>query len=394
MTGVWSELVGQDAAIEQLRRAAHAAGRIAAGDTSGAASMTHAWLITGPPGSGRSNAARAFAAALFSPSHGDELDSESHRALAGTHESMTVMSTQKSLISIDEVRDLVSQAHSAPVNAPWRVMIIEDADRMAERTSNVLLKAIEEPPPATVWILCAPSTQDVLTTIRSRCRNVNLRIPPTEAIAELLITRDGVDPDKAAWAAAAAQNHIGRAKRFALNEVAAAERQRTLDIPSRLTSLGTTVRLAGRVVDSAAERAKERTAERNAAEREELLTTLGVEPGKAPPPAVRAQVRRLEEEQKRKNVRARNDEIDSMFLELLSLYRDVLLCQLGMSEGYINKGEDERIRALAEGNTATSTLRRIDILTQARQRLATNMAPLLIVEAAFIGLVNPWLLDE
>ncbi len=353
--------------------------------------MTHAWLITGPPGSGRSNAARAFAAALLSGDAGETTSPAAVRALAGTHESMTVMSTQKSLISIDEVRDLVSRAQSAPVNAEWRVVIIEDADRMAERTSNVLLKAIEEPPPATVWILCAPSPQDVLTTIRSRCRNVNLRIPPTEAIAELLHVRDGVDRDTAIWAAAAAQNHIGRAKYLATSGTARAERARVLDIPEKLTSLGATVRLAGRIADEAAERAKTRTEERNAREREHLLETLGVEPGRSVPPAVRAQVRRLEEEQKRKSVRARNDEIDAILLELLSLYRDVLLCQLGLSDGWINRGEEERIRAQASASDAASTLRRIDLIGQARDRLATNMTPQLIVEAAFIGLSNPWL---
>lgn len=381
---VWDELVGQGRAIEQLSAAA------AQSDGGG---MTHAWLLTGPPGSGRSNAARAFAAALLTPDHGESLTPDALRALAGTHESMTVMSTQKSLISIDEVRALVSQAQSAPVNAPWRVMIIEDADRMAERTSNVLLKAIEEPPPATVWILCAPSRQDVLTTIRSRCRNVNLRIPPTQAIADLLVKRDGVDADQALWAAAAAQNHIGRARHLARDSDAAALRERTLQIPDQLTSLGATVRLAGRTLEAVTERAEERTKERNARERAQLLQTLGVEPGKTPPPAVRAQVKRLEEEQKRKDSRARNDELDAMFLELLSLYRDVLMCQLGVDGGWINSRDTERIHSLATGTDAPTTLRRIDVLGQARERLTTNTAPLLIVESAFIGLSNPWLGD-
>lgn len=383
---VWDELVGQDTAIDQLRQAARATD-----SGSASAAMTHAWLITGPPGSGRSNAARAFAAALLSPDRGESRSPEAQRALAGTHESMTIMATQKSLITIDEVRELVSQAQSAPVNAPWRVMIIEDADRMAERTSNVLLKAIEEPPPATVWILCAPSPQDVLTTIRSRCRSVTLRIPPTEAIAELLQTRDGVDADTALWAAAAAQNHIGRAKHLATNDEARTRRARILDIPQTLTSLGSTVRMAGRIVEEATDRAKERSAERDAAERAALLETLGVEPGKAVPPSMRGQVKRLEEEQKRRSTRARNDEIDAMLLELLSLYRDVLLCQLGLTEGWINRGDEERIREQAAASDALSTLRRIDVIGQARSRLSTNMTPLLIVEAAFIGLSNPWL---
>ena len=380
---VWQDLVGQDRAVERLHQAAV-----------DPQAMTHAWLITGPPGSGRSNAARAFAAALLTPDHGEQISQAAASALAGVHESMTVMSTQKSLITIAEVRELVQAAQSAPVNAPWRVVIIEDADRMAERTSNVLLKSIEEPPPATVWILCAPSPQDVLTTIRSRCRNVNLRIPPTEAIAQLLHERDGVDLDVAQWAAAAAQNHIGRAKYLATNADAQEARRHILEVPKRLTSLGATVRLAARTLDVATERGAERTKARNAAEKERLLESLGVEPGKNPPPALRSQIKKLEDEHKRKDARARNDEIDSILLELLSLYRDVLMVQLGRTEGLINRGSEEWVKELAGADNLIATLKRIDILNQARERLQTNMSPQLIVEAAFIGLSNPWLADN
>ncbi|WP_029090399.1 DNA polymerase III subunit delta' [Brevibacterium album] len=378
---VWHELVGQDRAIEQLARAA----------APGSGSMTHAWLITGPPGSGRSNAARAFAAALLTPDHGASRTPETERALRGTHESMTVLTTQKSVITIDEVRELVSRAQQSPVNAPWRVVIIEDADRMAERTSNVLLKAIEEPPPATVWILCAPSPQDVLTTIRSRCRSVSLRVPGADAVAELLTRRDGVDPQTAQWAAHASQSHIGRARHLALHPEARKERAFTLDIPSHLTSVGSTVRIAARIVDVAKERAAARTEARNAEERESLLRTLGVESDGRIPPSARAQIRRLEEEQKRRSVRARNDELDSIFIELLSLYRDVLAVQLDSGTGRINVEESDRIARLADQGDATTTLLQIDVLRQARERLATNMAPALVVEAAFIGLSNPWI---
>jgi DNA polymerase-3 subunit delta' len=379
---VWDELVGQERAIAELSRATEP----------GSAAMTHAWLLTGPPGSGRSNAARAFAAALLAP--GEDTDSpDVRRALAGTHESMTVLSTQKSVISIDEVRGLVATAHQAPVNAPWRVVIIEDADRMAERTSNVLLKAIEEPPPNTVWILCAPSPQDVLTTIRSRCRSVTLRVPSPQAVAALLESSAGVDPDTARWAAHASQSHIGRARRLAANPSARSERAAVLDIPRQLRSIGATVRLAARIVDVAKDRAKERTQERNAEEKEQLLRTLGVEAGARVPPSARAQIRRLEEEQKRRDVRARNDELDSILIELQSLYRDVLAAQMGAETGRINVEEDERIATLAAEGDAIATLRRIDVLRQARERLTTTMAPALIIEAAFIGLSNPWITD-
>lgn len=378
---VFNELVGQDDVVTQLEYALRSP-----------AAMTHAWLFTGPPGSGRSNAARAFAAALISG--GEENTEVSARVLSGHHESLTIMSTQKSVISIDEVRELVSKAQSAPVNSAWRVVIIEDADRMTERTANVLLKAIEEPPPATVWLLCAPSPIDVLTTIRSRCRPMRLRIPSRDAVAQLLIERDSVGEDKARWAAAVAQNHIGRAKYLALNESAGAERKAILAIPGKLTSVGATIRLAGRIVDEAAETAKSRVEARNAAERSELMTTLGIEGEKTVPPSARAQIRKLEEEQKRRSVRARNDELDRIFLELMSLYRDILMYQLGIREGWINAGEDELIAEQGNRDDADTTLLRIDAITEARQRLQTNMSPVLIVESAFVLLSNPWLQDD
>ncbi|MGO2035898.1 MAG: DNA polymerase III subunit delta' [Brevibacterium sp.] len=377
----FDELVGQDDVVTQLEYALRSP-----------AAMTHAWLFTGPPGSGRSNAARAFAAALISG--GEENTEVTARVLSGHHESLTVMSTQKSVISIDEVRELVSKAQSAPVNSAWRVVIIEDADRMMERTANVLLKAIEEPPPATVWLLCAPSPIDVLTTIRSRCRPVRLRIPSRDAVAQLLIERDSVGEDKARWAAAVAQNHIGRAKYLALNESAGAERKAILAIPGKLTSVGATIRLAGRIVDEAAETAKSRVEARNAAERSELMTTLGIEGEKTVPPSARAQIRKLEEEQKRRSVRARNDELDRIFLELMSLYRDILMYQLGMREGWINAGEDDLIAEQGNRDGADTTLLRIDAITEARRRLQTNMSPVLIVESAFVLLSNPWLQED
>ncbi|WP_250447952.1 DNA polymerase III subunit delta', partial [Actinotalea sp. C106] len=189
---VWEDVVGQQGAVEVLRSAV--------GDPG---AMTHAWLITGPPGSGRSNAARAFAAALQCPAGGCGQCQACTTTLSGTHADVKVVATEKVTFSIEEIRELIGVAQRAPSQGRWRVMVLEDADRMTERTSNVLLKAIEEPPPRTVWLLCAPSPQDVVVTIRSRCRGVALRIPPVEDVAALLVSRDGADPEVAHAAARA-----------------------------------------------------------------------------------------------------------------------------------------------------------------------------------------------
>ncbi|KGM14909.1 hypothetical protein N867_14165, partial [Actinotalea fermentans ATCC 43279 = JCM 9966 = DSM 3133] len=195
---VWDAVVGQPDAVAVLQRA-----------VADPSAMTHAWLLTGPPGSGRSVAARAFAAALQCEQGGCGVCQACTTTMGGTHADVTVVATDKVTINIAEVRDLIGVAQRSPASGRWRVVVLEDADRMVERTSNVLLKAIEEPPPRTVWLLCAPSPQDVVVTIRSRCRGVVLRVPPVEDVAALLVRRDGVDPAVADAAARAAQSHIG-----------------------------------------------------------------------------------------------------------------------------------------------------------------------------------------
>lgn len=113
--------------------------------------------------------------------------------MKGEHPDVTILATDKVTISIDQVRSLVAKSEQMPATAPWRILIIEDVDRMLERTTNVLLKEVEEPADRTIWLLCAPSSQDVLPTIRSRTRVVNLAIPPAAAISGFLQKTDGVE---------------------------------------------------------------------------------------------------------------------------------------------------------------------------------------------------------
>lgn len=371
---VWSGLVGQGHAVEVLRAASLDPG-----------AMTHAWLLTGPPGSGRSNAARAFAAALQCEQGGCGECQACTTALAGTHADVTVVATEKVVIRIAEVRELIGVAQQAPSQGRWRVMVVEDADRMEERTSNVLLKAIEEPPPRTVWLLCAPSPQDVVVTIRSRCRGVALRVPPVADVAALLVERDGVAPEVAEMAARAAQSHIGLARRLARDPEARERRTRTLRLAAEIRGVGDAVLAAADLVEVATAESKAATEDRDAAEKAALLHTLGAEGAATLPPAVRAQVRQLEEEQKRRATRAQRDVLDRTLLDLLSLYRDVLVVQLGADVDLVNPVHDE-IRRLAAASTPEQTIRRMDAIGEARTRLEGNVAPLLAMEAMAIAL--------
>ncbi|MGP7960084.1 DNA polymerase III subunit delta' [Sanguibacter sp. A247] len=377
MTDVWEDVVGQEDAVARLRAAA--------GDD---AAMTHAWLITGPPGSGRSVAARAFAAALQCTGDAAHDAIAVAEVRAGTHPDVTVVATDKVTISIDEVRGLIGLAQRAPARGRWRVIVVEDADRMLERTSNVLLKAIEEPPPRTVWVLCAPSPQDVVVTIRSRCRRVALRVPSVEAVAELLVRRDGLDPELASESARAAQSHVGIARRLARDPEARARRRRILESAAQIRGVGDAVLAADDLVEIAKAEAAARSDERDAHEKAELLRALGVEAGQTVPPALRAQVRQLEEDQKRRATRQQRDSLDTAMLDLLSLYRDVLVVQLGAAGdvALVNGTADELVRSLAESSTPEQSLHRMDAIGVARQRLAGNVAPLLALEAMMVAL--------
>lgn len=375
---VWDEVVGQEAAVDVLQRAA-----------ADPRSMTHAWLLTGPPGSGRSVAARAFAAALQCERGGCGECHQCTTTLAGTHPDLTVVATDQVTIRIDEVRDLIGTAARTPSLGRFRVIVVEDADRMAERTTNVLLKAIEEPPPHTVWLLCAPSVQDVLPTIRSRCRAVPLRVPPPEAVAALVARRDGVDPAVALAAARAAQSHVGLARRLARDPEARQRRSAVLDVARRIRGVGDAVLAAGELVDVAKAEATASTTERDAAERAELLRALGAAEGETLPPRLRSQVKQLEDDQKRRATRRQRDVLDRAMVDLLSLYRDVLVLQLGADVDLVN-GLDPAdlavVRALAADSTPEQTVRRMDAIGVARERLEGNVAPLLALEAMAIAL--------
>jgi DNA polymerase III subunit delta' len=376
--GVWAELVGQTAAVATLRRAV-------SGEPH---AMSHAWLFTGPPGSGRSNAARAFAAALQCTAGGCGQCSACRTSLSGAHPDVTLVRTELLSIGVDEVRELVRRSAMSPTLGGWQVIVIEDADRITERGADALLKSIEEPAPRTVWILCAPTVDDVVATIRSRCRLLTLQTPSIPAVARLLEGRDGIAPELAAYAARVSQGHIGRARALARDEGARERRQQVLQIPFQLQGLGACLAAAAQVVEASTAEAAVATNELDARERSALEEALGFGTKGAKPRQTQAAIKELEEQQRARIKRFQRDAIDRTLTELTGFYRDVLSIQTGSGAPLINEDLRPQIAVLARKSTAESTLRRIDALLACRTALEGNVAPLLAVEAALIGLVE------
>jgi DNA polymerase III subunit delta' len=391
---VWADLIGQDEAVEVLRRAADSAARIVAGTATGPSAMTHAWIFTGPPGSGRSVAARAFAAALQCERDGSGCGEchGCHTALGGTHADVRFVVPEGLSIGVNEMRALVLRASSAPSNGRWQAVVVEDADRLTEQAGNALLKAIEEPPPRTVFLLCTPSTHpdDISVTIRSRCRVIPLRQPPADTVAEVLTRRDGVQPDVAAWAASAAQGHVGRAKRLAGDADARKRREAVLAVPRRLTGIGACFDAASSLIESAEAEAAAAVAETDTTERAALEQALGAGgTGRGAAGALRGaagQLKELEKRQRSRATRSQRDALDRALVDLAGFYRDVLITKLKAPVPVVHTDTAEQSAAAAEKWTPESALRRLEAVLACREAIDLNVKPKIAVEAMMVHL--------
>ncbi|WEV72593.1 DNA polymerase III subunit delta' [Bifidobacterium sp. ESL0790] len=380
---VWDSIVGQDQVVGQLRA-------VASGDPK---AIAQSWLICGPPGSGRSNVARAFAAALESPDHGlgDEPTKISQQILSGSHPDVTVLTTDKVTIGIDQVRDLIETSEQTPSVAPWRVIIIEDVDRMMERTTNVLLKEIEEPSPHTIWLLCAPSAQDVLPTIRSRTRVVNLAVPSTQAVAKFLEVDTGVEPKIAARAARLSEGHIGVAKLYATQKQVMSDRDALVVGVLNMAKASDAVLLAGNLIDSAKAQAQADVEQQAQRQEEDFRRINGLGPKDRIPPKLRGAFNQIGKKAdiKRRATRRSRDVLDRGLNTIASIYRDVAVLQNNAEDvvGLVNLENRDAITNLSARLTRQGAVQRLESIATARRRLNGNGNQTLLFEALFCSLL-------
>ncbi|MCK9874334.1 DNA polymerase III subunit delta' [Frankia sp. Ag45/Mut15] len=440
---VWDALVGQDSVVATLRAAAGAAtiaprpasspydsaaeadavpdptgpgpGTESSTDTtppgagrSSRSGMTHSWLFTGPPGVGREQAARAFAASLTCerepPGCGE--CAGCHTVLTDTATDLRTVTPEGLSLGVKDIRALVRDAASAPTAGRWRILLLTDADRLTEAAANALLKALEEPAERAVFLLCAPSVEDVLPTIRSRCRTVSLRLPAADDVRAMLI-REGADERSAQVAAQASQGHLDLARRLAGDEATRTHRAAVLRIPTRLGRVGACLAAAADLVDVANADAEAANSVRDEAETESLKTALGVGAtavggksrsakvskagAKSRTMVVRGAagaLKELERNQKSRGRRTVLDTLDRALVDLAGLYRDVLAEQLGASVEAIHPDHAAETASLAAAATPEQTLRRLEAVLATRTALADNpgLVPLLAVESLTLAL--------
>ena len=376
---VFDSLVGQSEVVERLKSATSAA-------TSGSTTqeMVHSWLFVGPAGSGRSNAAVAFAAALVCSQSGCGTCRDCQTVLTGTHIDVERFNPTGLSIKAEEVRELIARSAWSPSVGPWRIVIIEDADRLTETAANALLKTIEEPETHTLWFLCAPTLSDVSITIRSRCRHLQLRTPSKTSVEEFLLTNTSVDSKTAAFAARVSQGHIGRARFIATNQEAQSRRKDVLALAFSLKDIDSCFKAASRLLDTAQEQAESENSERDSKQLKQLQDAYQGT-GRSLVSGGSKAIKDLEKEQKSAATRSVRDNLDSALLDIATIYRDVLVVQSGSDE-ILNIDLKAEVSEFASTSTAKRSIERIEAILEARINLGRNSAPLSTLEALFCAL--------
>jgi DNA polymerase-3 subunit delta' len=367
MSSVFDNLIDQEVVIKTLKVAIAAS----KDSTNSSQNMTHSWLFTGPPGSGRSNAAIAFAAGLLCEKGGCGICISCTSTINGSHADIELIRTEGLSIKVDEVRELITRTSWSPSVGNYRVVVIEDADRLTESAANALLKVIEEPGARTVWLLCAPTLTDVIPTIRSRCRHLTLRTPSIKAVTKLLIERDGIDPKMAKFAANAAGGHIGRAKYLATNEEARKTREKILNIPFTVKDLASAFDAANTLLELAKYQASSESETRNSEELAKLKESYGSIGSKLATGGNKA-LKELEKEHKTRETRLNKD---FMELALIDINSQLVI---------------EAKQNISENDYASleNSSKKIQVTTEALKCIGSSFSLKLTVEKMFVQFIS------
>ena len=347
--------------------------------------MTHSWLFTGPPGSGRSIAATSFAAALICPNNGCGICVDCETAMAGSHVDIEIVKTEGLSIKVDDIRELISRAAWAPSLSNWRIVILEDAERLTEPAANALLKAIEEPGSRTIWLLCSPSITEILPTIRSRCRILQLRTPSHELIVKLLVERDKIEPELAEYAARISQGHIGRAKYLAQNPETISSRKSILELILNLKTTSDAFKVASQILEITSEDLDSNLDHKNSKETEELKnvwqgTNRGLIPGGS------KAIKDLEKIQKSRQSRALKESISNALLDIASIYRDAMIVKFSVNTPLINPDLEVSLIRLAK-NDPEIILKSLQMVLNARNSLEFNGSQSILLEELASSLI-------
>jgi len=388
---VFDSLIGQEQAVAEMKHAATDAAKVAIGERGDA--MTHAWLIVGPPGSGRSTLALAFAASLVCSNGGCGECIDCRNVAAGIHPDVEHVVPEGIIYKVEAARNLIERASLLPTRSPWHVIVVEDVDRFRIEAASTLLKSLEEPPAQTVWLLCAPTVDDVAPTIRSRCRLVLLTSPTLSAIAEQLSARFGIDSAMAAFAARTAQGHIGRARAIATDENVRIRRKQIMDIPTNLRSVSSCFELANNIVASANADTDSIVEPLDESDDQDIRTAFGEgSEGKGLKTVERQKksaLKDLEDRAKGRRRRVLMDQYDRVLLDLTSYYRDVLVIQSDAQVELVNEELREAITRVANVDSESETLNRIAAITETRDQIAANVNPLNAFESLLVSLRDP-----
>ena len=339
---LYSDVIGQERAVAQLIASARA--------------PVHAYLLVGPPGTGKRQAARSFAAALLCDQAGCGVCEECTRALSGVHPDVVVHERTGAYITVGDAREIGRLASLSPVEGRRKILVLVDF-HLVEQAAPALLKTIEEPPATTVFVVLAEQVPPELVTIASRCARVDFTPVPTHVIAEALVG-EGLEPDLAGEVAAASGGSIDRARLLASDPEFATRRSAWLEAPARLDGTGATAAVLADELMAGLESVVEPLQRRQAAEHAEMVERArlyGDRPGER---------KELEARHRREERRVRTDELRYGLATLAAGYRDRL-----------TTARDPRVCMAA-----------VEAITAANEALARNPNVLLLLQALLVHL--------